>query len=204
MDFQAALSSDSVKEHVGAAVFLRSEGVNGLVHLPALLRCCKKVLGTEAPLPKYEEGLLRFGPLALGDIVGQAGFDNANFFHKEILDWLVESACSPNLDLSANAIWGLGLLRTDQPKAINCLVSVIEGELREIEHEFVTLRSIALRMLAKTDVALALQFRMTEAWKELQSAYRIWQMEKPIDHLREEFAWMFEAESNTIDEHIKV
>jgi hypothetical protein len=203
MDFQAALSSDSVKRQASAAVFLPSEGVNGLAHLPALLRCCKKVLVTEAPLPKDEEGLLSFGPVALGYIVGQAGFDRANLFHTEILDWLVDSACSPNLVLSANAIWGLGLLRANQPKAVNCLVSVIEGELREIEHEFVTLRSIALRMLAKIDVALALQFRMTDAWKELQSAYRFWQIEKPIDHLREEFAWMFEAESNTIDDHIK-
>ena len=197
MDFQAALSSDSVKEQAGAAVFLRSEGLNGLAHLPALLRCCKKVVVTKAQLPKYEEGLLRFGPLALGDIVGQAGFDNANPLHSEILDWLVQSACSPNLDLSAHAIWGLGLLRTTQPKAIDSLVSLIEGELREVEHELVTIRSIALRMLARIDVALALQYCRTDAWNELRRWYDHW---KPMADLRDEFAWMFETESARIDE----
>jgi hypothetical protein len=183
-----------------AAFFLPSEGLNGLRHLPALLRCCKKVVVTEAELPKNELGLIRFGPVALGDLVGQAGFDNENPLHCDILDWLIQSASSSNLELSAAAIWGLGMLRTAQPKAVESLVSFIEGNRREVEHELISLRAIALRMLARIDIRLAVQYRKTDTWKELRRWYEGRQSDTPTVWLRDEFTWMLEAESHNTGE----
>jgi hypothetical protein len=78
--------------------------------------------------------------------------------------------------------------------AIACLRSVIAGDLRPVEHEFVTLRSIALRMIVRTNRDLALTFRDTGAWKELKNVYNIWQKQSFSDETQEEFSWMLEAE----------
>ena len=61
MDFAAALSSDSMREQSGAAIFLRSQGADGADHLDALLRCCMAVkTGENSTLDKYEETLLGY------------------------------------------------------------------------------------------------------------------------------------------------
>ncbi len=78
--------------------------------------------------------------------------------------------------------------------AIACLRSVIAGDLRPVEHEFVTLRSIALRMLVKTNRDLALTFWDTGAWKELKDVYNVWQKQMYFEEVQEELSWMIEAE----------
>lgn len=194
MDFDSVLNSDSLREKSAAAVFLRAEGANGLLHLPTLLKCCKEVHQDKASLQKDETRFLGSGALALGDLVGQSGFDASNLLHLEIRDWLIKSVYSENLELAAYAIWGLGLLRTDNIETIACLKSVIAGELRPVEHEFVTLRSIALRMLVRTNRDVALIFRNTEAWQELKDVYDVWQKQSFSDEVQEELSWMLEAE----------
>jgi hypothetical protein len=194
MDYHCALNSDSLRLKSEAAVFLRTEGANGLVHLPALLKCCKEIRQDKASLQRDEKRFLGSATLALGDLVGQAGFDESNLLHLEIRDWLIDSVYSENLDLAAYAIWGLGLLRTDDGKTVDCLKSVIVGGLRPVEHEFVTLRSIAMRMLVRTNRDFAITFRDTEAWKELKNVYSIWQEQSFSDEIQAEFVWMIEAE----------
>jgi len=193
MDFAAALSSDSVREQSGAAVFLRSKGADGAEHLAALLRCCTavKTVGT-SKLDKYEEALLGYGAMTLGETVKQVGFTSTNPLHVQILSWIVQTTDSPNLNVAAHSIWGVGLLAARHPEAINCLKRIIESDLRDEEHEIVKLRAIALRMLAMIDVTLATDYRSSKAWQELKDSYDWWQRESPVDWLKDELQWLFQ------------
>ncbi len=192
MDFAAALSSDSVRDQSGAAIFLRSQGADGAEHLAALLRCCMAVkTGENATLDKYEEALLGYGAATMGDIVRQVGFDSANPLHAKILGWIVETTESSNLKVAGEAIWGVGLLGAGHPVAVNCLRRIIESALRAEEHEIVKLRAIALRMLAKIDISLATGYRSSKAWLELRDSYDWWQRESPVEWLKDELQWLF-------------
>ena len=192
MDFAAALSSDSVNEQSLAAIFLRSQGADGAKHLAALLRCCIAVkTGANATLDKYEETLLGYGAMTMGEIVKQVGFDSTNPLHAQILAWIVKATDSPNLNVAAHSIWGVGLLGAGHPVAVNCLKRIIESDLRDEEHEIVKLRAIALRMLAMIDITLATGYRSSKAWLELRDSYDLWKRESPVERLKDELQWLF-------------
>ena len=192
MDFAAALSSDSVREQSGAAIFLRSKGADGAKSLAALLRCCMAVkIGENTTLDKYEEMLLGFGAATMGDIVRQVGFDSANPLHAKILGWIVETTESSNLKVAGGAIWGVGLLGAGHPVAVNCLKRIIESDLRDEEHEIVKLRAIALRMLAKIDITLVTGYRSSKACLELRDSFDWWQTESPVEWVKNELQWLF-------------
>ena len=192
MDFAAALSSDSVRQQSGAAIFLRSQGAEGAEHLAALLRCCVAVkTGENSTLDKYEETLLGYGAMTMGEIVKQVGFDSTNPLHAQILAWIVQATDSPNLNVAAHSIWGVGLLGAVHPVAVNCLRRIIESDLRDEEHEIVKLRAIALRMLAMIDITLATGYRSSKAWLELRDSYDLWKRESPVERLKDELQWLF-------------
>ena len=192
MDFAAALSSHSVNEQSVAAIFLRSKGADGAEHLAALLRCCTavKTNGT-SKLDKYEEALLGYGAMTMGEIVKQVGFISANPLHFQILEWIVKTTDSPNLNVAAHSIWGVGLLEASHPVAVNCLKRIIESDLRDEEHEIVKLRAIALRMIAMIDVTLATGYQSSKAWLELKDSFEWWQRGSPVEWLKDELHWLF-------------
>ncbi len=128
--FSFSLELRFLKRKICSSCFSPSRGANGLLHLPTLLKCCKEVHQDKSSLKKDETRFLGSVALALGDLVGQSGFDASNLLHLEIRDWLIKSVYSENLELAAYAIWGLGLLRTDNIETIACLKSVIAGDLR--------------------------------------------------------------------------
>jgi len=150
--------------------------------------------GSDRQLNKYEEELLGYGAMTMGEIVRQVGFEDSNDLHLKILDWIVASTDSRNPNIAAHSIWGLGLLGARHHRAINCLNRIIQAELRPIEHEVVTFRSIALRMLAMIDASLVFEHQSSQAWIELRRALEWWQRESPVEWLRDELQWLPRAE----------
>lgn len=191
MDYAKSLKSDSVKIQAGAALFLRTEGANGYPHLPELLRCCQAIDLKKESIDKYEDGLLGFGALSLGEVLHDYGFDASNPFHIQILDWLVETTDCKHLNIAANAIWGLGLLASNHDKAVRCLTLIIESEVRDNERPELTLRGMALRMLARIDRDLAIPYRSSNPWKELLQWNDHMQRDQISEYLCMELGWMY-------------
>lgn len=192
MDYAKTLESNSVKIQVGAALFLRSEGAKGYPHLPELLRCCQAIDLKKEFIDKYEDGLLGYGALSMGEVIHDYGFEASNPLHMQILDWLVETTHCQHLNVAANAIWGLGLLASNHDKAVRCLTLIIESDLRDNERHEISLRAIALRMLARIDRNLAIPYRSSNSWEELLRWNDNMQRNQISEYLCKELSWMYD------------
>lgn len=173
MDFAANLASQSVKDLSAAAVDLRAEGVNGSIHLPALLENIQRIDSTKE-LDRFEEALLGYGAMTMGDIVGQVGFDFDLPLHCSVLNCILALTEAANIKVSVHAIYGLGNLRTNHANLITPLSRLVVSDLRNDENENVTLRAIALRILKRLDPAAAQEFFDTPAYREYIHAVEHW------------------------------
>ena len=173
MDFEVDLRSSAVSTQSAAALFLRAEGAEGAAHLPQLLEACQAI-ELDDDLDRYQETLLGFGAITMGDIVGALGFDDCNELHLSILKWLVRLTSSSNPNVAALSIYGLGHLKSTLPEAVNCLQLIILTEPRAKEHPEVTLRALALRNLRRLDAELAVQFVDAPAFDEYIHAVEHW------------------------------
>lgn len=173
MDFAANLRSPSLSDQSAAAIFLRAEGVNGAEHLPALLQRCQ-ALDVTRVLDRFEEALLGFGAMTLGDIVGAVGFDPQNALHLSILCWIVRSTSSSNINVAAHSIYGLGNLGVAHPNVIECLRLLVMSPRRIDESPYVSLRAIALRILRRLDSEMAATFVDAPAFDEYAQAVEYW------------------------------
>jgi hypothetical protein len=173
MDFDAKLRSPSVRDQSAAAIFLRAEGANGAKHLPALLQKCQAI-DTTSVLDRFEESLLGSGAMTMGDIVAAIGFDAQNALHVSILQWIVQSTSSPNINVAAHSIYGLGNLGAPHQEAIECLGRLVTSDRRSNEHEHVSLRAIALRILRRLDCGIAATFVDAPAFEEYAHAVKHW------------------------------
>ncbi len=197
MDFAANLDSDSIRNQVAAAMFLRAEGANGSKHLSALLDKIQQV-DFSNELDRFEEALLGFGAMTMGDIVGQIGFDFDLPLHTSILNCILKLTCSANIKVAAHAIYGLGNLNSDHMSILASLCRVVVSELRSDEYEHVTIRAIALRNLKRLDPAKAREFVDTPACHEYFHAVEYWlendssKNEDTRTELRHELSWLAE------------
>lgn len=195
MDFAAKLRSPSAKDQSEAAIFLRAEGANGADHLPALLARCQDI-DAEGELDRFQEALLGCGAMTMGDIVGAMGFDSENALHVSILNWTVKSTASSNSRVAAYSIYGLGNLGVRHPDAIECLARLVTSDRRIDEHECVSLRAIALRIMRRLDCELAATFVDNSAFEEYERAVEYWmntdafQNEDTALELQEELDWL--------------
>lgn len=195
MDFAANLRSPSVKDHCTAAIFLCAEGANGAEHLPALLRRCQEI-DVNGHLDRFEEALLGVGAMTMGNIVGAVGFDSENALHVAILQWIVKSTASANTKVAAHSIYGLGNIGFRHPMAIECLSDLVTSYRRTDEHEFVSLRAIALRILRRLDGEVAATFVEVPAFDEYSRALEYWMNTTPESsedlalELRTELDWL--------------
>jgi hypothetical protein len=190
MDFAAALSSDSVRRQYEAALLLHIEGDLAIVHLPALLACCKGVRLDRDLLSTDEQNLVECGAVKLAFIIGCVGLDPSKPVHLEVMRWLFDSVHSSNLGLAASAICALGFVGSDKENIVRCLQSVIRADLREVEHEYITLRALALRTLGRIDKKLASQYLSSEACFELRRASEYWQKDGPSEWVAKDLDWL--------------
>jgi hypothetical protein len=173
MDFDAALRSPSVRDQSAAAIFLRAEGANGAMHLPALLRCCQAI-DTTRDLDRFEESLVGYGAITMAEIVAAIGFDPQDSLHVSIVRWIMQSTSSPNISVAAHSVYGLGNLGISIPETAECLGHVVTSEKRRNEHEHVSLRAIALRALRRLDPGVAATFFDAPAFDEYVHAVEHW------------------------------
>lgn len=173
MDFDANLRSSSVRDQSAAAIFLRAEGANGAKYLPALLQKCQAI-DANNELDQFEEALLGFGAMTMGDIVGAIGFNAQDPLHVSILRWLVQCTSSRNLNVAAYSIYGLGNLRALHPEATECLCGLVTSNRRYDDHKHVSLRAVALRILRRLDSGSASKFVGAPAFEEYAKALEHW------------------------------
>ena len=173
MDFSANLQSSSVRDQSYAAIVLRAEGADGAEHLHALLQKCQAIDQTKE-LDRFEESLLAFGAMTMGDMIGTIGFDAHDLLHISIAEWLVRSTSSLNLAVAAGAICGLGHLAARAAEVTECLGKLVDADHRSNEDEHVSLRAIALRNLRRIDSGLAAKFVDAPALEEYACAIKNW------------------------------
>lgn len=197
MDFAANLDSDSIRDQSAAAILLHAEGANGSKHLPALLEKIQKI-DSSNELDRFEEALLGFGAMTMGDIVGQIGFDFQFPLHASILNCIERLTRSANTNVIAYAIYGLGNLRSHHPNILTPLCRVAGSDLRSDENEHVTIRAIALRNLKRVAPTTALGFVDTPVFHEYFHAIEYWlendasKNEDTRTELRHELSWLDE------------
>lgn len=198
MDFAAKLRSPSVRDHADAAIFLQAEGANGAEHLSALLQKCQSIDLTRV-LDRAEETLLGVGAMTMGSIVGAVGFDPENALHISILHWILNLTSSSSVKVAVYSIYGLGNLGVCRTEVIERLSSLVNSERRIDDHEIVSLRGIALRILARLDVETAAMFVDTLAFEEYGRALEYWMSSSSSDNedvmreLLEERDWLAKA-----------
>lgn len=197
MDFCLELRSDSVQRQSKAAIFLRSELANGYVHLPLLLQRSQEVDQTIESLSKAEIDLVGHGALSIGAILNAVGYDDTNSLHHNLVDWLVHLTSVKHIDIAAYGLHGLGEMSLPPARAFDTYHFVIRSGLRSNEHPAVTLRSIAFRMLAKTDKTIAKQYIDHDSCREYLLAVEYWQQgdcsQQSKKSLREESDWIRQA-----------
>ena len=143
MDFTAKLNSPSVKDQSEAALFLRSEGANGITLLPLLLQKCQAI-DSSRDLDRYEEALLGFGASTMSGVITDFGFNAGDLLHDKILRWILESTQSPNINVAGHSVYALGGLGRESPAARERLCDIANSDLRGDENEHVSLRAVAL------------------------------------------------------------
>ncbi len=129
MDLDTYLQSSSVRDQSYAAIVLRAEGADGAEHLHALLQKCQAIDQTKE-LDRFEESLLAFGAMTMGDMIGSIGFDAHDLLHTSIAKWLVRSTSSPNLAVAAGAICSLGNLAARAAEVTECLGKLVDADRR--------------------------------------------------------------------------
>jgi len=174
LNFGESLASDSLKTHSAAALFLRAEGVKGYPFLPLLLQRCKSVDLSQPALNKLEETLVGYGALSLGTITNAYGFNDADALHTDILRWLLALTYSRHVQVAACGIYGLGELHCLPVAAHERLTELVASERRPDDHGIITCRSIAFRVLAKTDRHSAKSFVDSHACEEYLQAIDHW------------------------------
>ena len=196
MDYGFALSSDSIKARSEAALFLRSELASGYVHLPMLLRRSQEIDLTKDVLSKEEIELVGYGALSIGSILNAVGYDETNSMHHRLVDYLIELASSKHNDIAAYALHGLGELSSPPTRVIGAYEHVIQSGLRYNEHPVVTIRSIAVRMLVKTNSYIARKYIDHDASREYLLSIEQWEVEcsqESRKSLRDESDWIRQA-----------
>lgn len=198
MDFAAKLDSPSVRHQAEAALFLRSEGVNGVTYLPLLLQKCRAIDASK-DLDRYEETLLGFGAMTLGGIITESGFNASDPLHDKILRWIIESTQSPNINVAGHSVYALGGLGRDSSAAREQLCAIANSDLRGDEHRDVSLRAVALRLVRRIDPALAATFVDAPAFDEYVHAVEHWIATNPSKNpeaqleLERELTWLGET-----------
>lgn len=200
MDLEKLLESSSARDHARAASFLMmSDPEQGSRHLTKLIEKCRSI-DSNKELNRYELALLSLGVMALGSFVRRTGFDPNDLLHDSILRWILEASASPNAEVVGHSIYALGSLGSDSKVARNRLIELLSLERCVNEHEHVSLRALALRVLRRIDAEIAATFGDTCAFKEYAHAVNHWistdrQMnEESQRELAEESAWIAEVE----------
>ncbi len=165
MDFAAKLDSSYVRDQSEAALFLRSEGANGLTYLPLLLQKCQAIDSSKT-LDRHEETLLGFGAMTLGGLIADSGFNAGDPLHTQILQWIIESTKSRNINVAGHSVYALGGLGRESSAARERLCEISNSDLRGDEHKDVSLRAVALRLVRRIDPALAATFVNAPAFDE--------------------------------------
>ncbi|QDU58568.1 hypothetical protein [Aeoliella mucimassa] len=112
--------------------------------------------------------------MTMGDIVGESGFDSADSLHVSILQWIMQTTLCRNINVAGHSIHGLGNLRARLPEAIEHLCGIVNSARRNDEHEHVSLRATALRILRRLDPVIAAEFVGTPAFDEYAHAVEHW------------------------------
>jgi len=195
LDFDRALTSDSIKSHSAAAVFLWAEGADGCEHVQKLLECCQAVDLANSKLAKIEENLVGRGARSLATIVNAVGYDESDSLHRAVVDWLLHLTYNQHIQIAAYGIHAIGDLGIP-PEAIRCrLEELIVADRRADDHGVITCRAIAFRSLAGINRALARPYVESPACAEFISAIDHWKSEYPDnirrrDELIDEIAWL--------------
>lgn len=200
MDLEKLLESSSARDHARAASFLMmSDPEQGSRHQPTLIEKCRSI-DSNKELNRYELALLSLGVMALGSFVRRTGFDQNDLLHDSILRWILEAATSPNAEVVGHSIYALGTLGSSFQIARNRLIEMLSLERRENEHEHVSLRSLALRVLRRIDAEIVATFCDNCAFKEFAHAVNHWistdreMSAESQRELAEESAWIAEVE----------
>jgi hypothetical protein len=200
MDFAAKLNSSSVRDQWEAALFLRSEGANGVAYLPLLLQKCQAIDSTEI-LDRHNETLLGFGAMTLGGLIAESGYNADDPLHNQILQWIIESTNSPNINVAGHSVYALGGLGRESSAARERLCEIANADLRGDEHKDVSLRAVALRLVRRIDPASAATFVDAPAFDEYAHAVEHWIASEASKNsatrleLERELAWLTETKN---------
>lgn len=200
MDFFAKLNSISVLDQAAAAIFLRGQGTKGLKHLSLLLQKCQAI-DQYTELNRNEEALLGLGAITLGSLIAEAGFNEIDPLHDAILCWILESINSPSVSVAGHSVYALGRLSDESSVARERLCEIVISDLRGDEHEHVSLRSVALRLLRRIDPNLAATFVEAPAFEEYVHAVKHWTATDALKNsdaspeLQSELNWLLDIKS---------
>jgi hypothetical protein len=173
MDFAAKLNSPSVRDQVAAVIFLRSEGARGVMHLSLLLQKCQAIEPSKE-LDRYEEALLGLGAITLGALIAESGVNHADPLHDAAVCWLLELTKATNISVAGHSVYALVSLCAESSVARERLCDIAISDLRGDEHEHVSLRAVALRLLRRIDPSLAATFVDAPAFEEYLHAVKYW------------------------------
>ena len=172
MDLEKLLNSPSTRDQARAAGFLLSE-VKRESQLTTLIEKCRSI-DPNSDLNRDELALLSLGVMALGSFVRRTGFDQNDLLHDSILRWILEVSASPNAEVVVHSIYALGSLGSASQVARSRLIEMLSLERRVNEHEHVSLRALALRVLRRIDAEIAASFCNATAFKEYAHAVTHW------------------------------
>ena len=156
--------------------------------LPLLIRSAKAADKTAAKHDEFMLSALRTAAV----LVNRVGYDPNSDLHDEALNWIFESSVSDCIETAAGAIWALGDWGTPPISVRDQLERLVVSEARSNGETPNTCRALALRMLARLDREIALNYIDSPASDELRTAISYWLDRKEIspDDANLEFGWL--------------
>ncbi|QDV70856.1 hypothetical protein Poly24_45890 [Rosistilla carotiformis] len=171
--FETLLASDDPGSHWWAACQLMNAGVEGLPHLPQLLDLRDR-LDLPSQTDTRERGFVLYATRSTGTILNAAGFDHDDQLHVRGCRWINSVTDCDDIDIAAIGIWAIGDLGTPPQSTVDRLLNCVQHDDRFDPSGLHSLRSIAFRMLARVDRALASNLTDTLACNEYASAMSAW------------------------------